>query len=310
MTPTDKTPRVSDERLAATLTFDMKPSENMLNQLESDLAHDLKDARARVAELERNANDDPELDATDAAHPAWWRGQEQGAAAVCLRIAEWVKGEARGGSHYEPLESARASVLALVDRVAELEREVERINAARTAESMNYATLCAEIVEACNVATPTAFSWTAKDACTEVVNRAESAERSAREAIAEARRDVDSANLALAAMEAERNEARAEIAHALRDDWIAEPWTRIRLDHERMQAFLSRPVSSTEALRAVVTKAVADAGRHAAKIAALYAEKGGTFDGDTAEAAILNDLCDPDDPDTVRIVSRAIGGEQ
>lgn len=38
--------RVSDERLAAILSYNMKPSENMLNEETSSLAHDLRDARA------------------------------------------------------------------------------------------------------------------------------------------------------------------------------------------------------------------------------------------------------------------------
>lgn len=39
--------------------------------------------------------DDPALDATDAAHPAWWRGQEHG----CQRLAERWKAALDGESH-------------------------------------------------------------------------------------------------------------------------------------------------------------------------------------------------------------------
>ncbi len=42
-------------------------------------------AEAKVAELERQ--NDPAYDATDAAHPAWWRGHDNGAKGMAERVA-------------------------------------------------------------------------------------------------------------------------------------------------------------------------------------------------------------------------------
>jgi hypothetical protein len=44
----------------------------------------LERAEARIAEL----TDNPEFDATDGAHPAWWRGHDDGARKARARIAE------------------------------------------------------------------------------------------------------------------------------------------------------------------------------------------------------------------------------
>jgi hypothetical protein len=38
--------------------------------------------------------DDPELDGTDGAHPAWWRGNDRGVEAACERIAAVLDGDA------------------------------------------------------------------------------------------------------------------------------------------------------------------------------------------------------------------------
>lgn len=130
--------------------------------------------------------------------------------------------------------------------------------------------------------------------------RAESAERSAREAIAEARRDVDSANLALAAMEAELVQTRIS-AQIVLDRHPAGSLSETPNDPDiwginRMRAALSRPVSSTEALRAVVTNADAE-GFKAGMLAQQFVT--GTY-------GVTEDQLEPDH---VR-VSRAIGGEQ
>lgn len=57
-------------------------------------------ARAAYAELERQGligiHDDPNMDATDGAHPAWWRGEEYGAMSVARRVLEMLKPEAKG----------------------------------------------------------------------------------------------------------------------------------------------------------------------------------------------------------------------
>lgn len=60
--------------------------ENIAQHVNRDW-HNLEDiARAAYAELKRqgqiNIPDNPDLDATDGAHPAWWRGEEYGARSV------------------------------------------------------------------------------------------------------------------------------------------------------------------------------------------------------------------------------------
>jgi len=52
--------------------------------------------------------------------------------------------------------------------------ERDRSHENRTKESLNYATLCAEIVDACDV--DPRRGWTARDACAEVRNRAVAAQ--------------------------------------------------------------------------------------------------------------------------------------
>lgn len=40
--------------------------------------------------------DNPFWDGTDAAHPAWWRGQERGVDGTCEQIRKILDGEAHG----------------------------------------------------------------------------------------------------------------------------------------------------------------------------------------------------------------------
>lgn len=76
----------------------------------------------RLEEAERA--DDPQWDATDGAHPAWWRGNDAGVASCAAIIKRLASGEDAGyGTSREPWEGARQSVLALRERVAALERE-------------------------------------------------------------------------------------------------------------------------------------------------------------------------------------------
>lgn len=58
--------------------------------------------------------DDPELDCTDAAHPAWWRGHEHGAASVVQAINELLDGKPHTGVFgFPPLEALAQRILAL-----------------------------------------------------------------------------------------------------------------------------------------------------------------------------------------------------
>ena len=83
----------------------------------------------------------------------------------------------------------------------------------------------------------------------------------------------------------------------------------------KITTLLSRPPGDMTALREVVTKTCAEAGREAARIAVIYEVAWGRSMPDDptdspfrdlASTAILDCLCDPDDPDTVRIVARVL----
>ena len=61
------------------------------------------------------ANDDPECDGTDAAHPAWWRGEVHGTVMLCKIINDILDGNDKClGACREPWESTRKRILALV----------------------------------------------------------------------------------------------------------------------------------------------------------------------------------------------------
>lgn len=72
--------------------------------------------------------DNPEWDATDAAHPAWWRGEEYGACQAARLITDVLSGKdvGKGAMHPIPGEM-RDSVLALKKERDELKRQVEEL---------------------------------------------------------------------------------------------------------------------------------------------------------------------------------------
>lgn len=60
--------------------------------------------------------DDPSLDATDFAHPAWWRGEEYAIRQICAKISNILDGKDKGtGVYQEPFESLRRRLLRLVE---------------------------------------------------------------------------------------------------------------------------------------------------------------------------------------------------
>jgi hypothetical protein len=100
-------------------------------------------AAALVAALrtKRQQRDDPELDATDGAHPAWWRGNDAGVAGACRVLAAVLDGS-DGGSGvvgFEPLEMLRG-------RLREQREELERLRA-RVAELEHLDSLVPELRE-------------------------------------------------------------------------------------------------------------------------------------------------------------------
>lgn len=91
------------------------------------LCHGYLDLQQRIAQLEselaeaRQGNE--ELDGTDAAHPAWWRGNDAGVAQVCAQINAILDGADVFGTASEPWESTRR-------RVAEARKNLERLREA------------------------------------------------------------------------------------------------------------------------------------------------------------------------------------
>lgn len=69
-----------------------------------------------LAQLEVEA-DDPQWDGTDAAHPAWWRGNDRGCRFVTQRLTDALDGKDDGAGWigYPPLEALRRRLLAIAD---------------------------------------------------------------------------------------------------------------------------------------------------------------------------------------------------
>jgi hypothetical protein len=60
---------------------------------------------------------DPQWDGTDAAHPAWWRGNDRGCRFVTQRLTDALDGKDDGAGWigYPPLEALRRRLLAIAD---------------------------------------------------------------------------------------------------------------------------------------------------------------------------------------------------
>lgn len=87
--------------------------------------------RTRAPELARavlRLLDDPQWDGTDAAHPAWWRGERRGVEGACMRI-EQALGGGPGGTCQQPLHSLRLRIVKLVAERDELARYKAAVNA-------------------------------------------------------------------------------------------------------------------------------------------------------------------------------------
>lgn len=94
---------------------------------------ELEDLLTVKAENERLKKlDDPEWDATDAAHPAWWRGEEYGGKQAIRRIRRVMDGEDDGSGVIgdTDAEKIRRDILALkaeVERLKRYERAWEKL---------------------------------------------------------------------------------------------------------------------------------------------------------------------------------------
>ena len=75
---------------------------------------------ASAGALEEARKDNKELDGTDAAHPAWWRGNDAGVSQVCEKINAILDGADVFGTASEPWESTRR-------RVAEARKDSDRL---------------------------------------------------------------------------------------------------------------------------------------------------------------------------------------
>jgi hypothetical protein len=62
--------------------------------------------------------DDPVFDATDFAHPAWWRGQDYGCEATCREVNAIIDGKEPTGTSREPWEQTRKRLWSLVGRAS------------------------------------------------------------------------------------------------------------------------------------------------------------------------------------------------
>lgn len=71
-------------------------------------------AQAVWKEWEKEHLDNPEFDATDAAHPAWWRGHDHTTQVFCDLVVKILDGkDDGGGANHEPWGVTRRRVLAL-----------------------------------------------------------------------------------------------------------------------------------------------------------------------------------------------------
>lgn len=79
------------------------------------------------------AGDDPQLDATDFAHPAWWRGYDYGAESTMCEVVKVLDGEPISGTCSQPWEGIREAEARGARRAREsfrrrLKREIERLS--------------------------------------------------------------------------------------------------------------------------------------------------------------------------------------
>jgi len=123
-TKTDPQPTANTQTGADTPSSPEEAAEKILFQIFGIELHSRKelvftDLARFIRERDRavRAEDNPEWDATDAAHPAWWRGDAHGVQVCVDRINRILDGkdDGRGIIGHEPLETLRRRLLALID---------------------------------------------------------------------------------------------------------------------------------------------------------------------------------------------------
>lgn len=92
------------------------------------------------AQAEKLANNQ-DLDCTDAAHPAWWRGERHATESVAQRVLLWLDGGDGGGViGSERLEAARRKILEVREENARLKNDVRALAEAATSARSNIHT--------------------------------------------------------------------------------------------------------------------------------------------------------------------------
>lgn len=93
--------------------------------LAADLPAICDSHEALRAEVER-LEDNPENDATDFAHPSWWRGEKYGSIGVARRLQQTIDGKDDGTGTMQPeIEKPRRDILALRARLEAAENVCE-----------------------------------------------------------------------------------------------------------------------------------------------------------------------------------------
>lgn len=81
---------------------------------QASLAAGLAREMANNLEVLLGEVDNPELDGTDAAHPAWWRGHEVSVYTLCQKVMDILNGKDDGsGAASDPWETVRRRLIAV-----------------------------------------------------------------------------------------------------------------------------------------------------------------------------------------------------
>ena len=73
-----------------------------------------QDSLRAWSEMRASGIDNPAIDGTDYAHPAWWRGNDAGVVAICRMVNDILDGKDDGaGVANEPWESTRRRIAGL-----------------------------------------------------------------------------------------------------------------------------------------------------------------------------------------------------
>jgi hypothetical protein len=117
-------------------SFDWSPRDTDEETISGIVGNIIDRLLARLAAAEQARADHPDLDATDGAHPAWWRGHDYTAKRLCQRVNEILDGNVPHGVANEPWESTRRRLLSLVQARADAESRLDRADSLRMAAAL------------------------------------------------------------------------------------------------------------------------------------------------------------------------------